>query len=267
MSLEVRDLEVWRGRGRALGPVSLALMPGEVLAVVGPNGAGKSTLLSAMCGELPYSAGDVLLDGRPFAKWPNRERALRLGVLPQESSLGFGFTVLEVALLGRSPHVSRGDGDEDLQAALGALDAVDMRHLSSRPYTALSGGERQRTQLARVLAQLWDAPAQGHRYLLLDEPTSSLDLAHQHLVLEKAARFAHEGGAVLAVLHDLNLAARYADRIAVLAGGRLVELAAPSRVLRADLVAQVFGLQVEVVEWPGVPGPFVIPSGRASPSP
>lgn len=265
MSLQVRGVEVWRGRGRALGPLSLELMPGEVLAVVGPNGAGKSTLLSALSGELRCTVGEVVLDGQPLLKWPSRERALRLGVLPQESSLGFGFTVLEVALLGRSPYASRGEGSVDMEVALAALDVMDIRHLASRPYTSLSGGERQRAQLARVLAQLWDAPADGHRYLLLDEPTSSLDLAHQHLVLEEAARFAHQGGAVLAVLHDLNLAARYAHRIAVLAGGRLVELGSPSQVLRAELIASTFGLQVQVVEWPDVSGPLVIPAGRASP--
>ncbi|MCP3058302.1 heme ABC transporter ATP-binding protein [Myxococcus sp. K38C18041901] len=265
MSLEARGVEVWRGRGRTLGPLSLELAPGEVLAVVGPNGAGKSTLLSAFAGELPCTVGEVLLDGRPLSKWPPRERALRLGVLPQESSLGFGFTVLEVALLGRSPHPMRGDSGADLEVAQAALDVMDIRHLSSRPYTSLSGGERQRVQLARVLAQLWDAPAHGNRYLLLDEPTSSLDLSHQHLVLEEATHFARNGGAVLAVLHDLNLAARYAHRIAVIAGGRLVEIGPPAQVLRAELIASTFGLQVQVVEWPDVPGPFVIPSGRVSP--
>ncbi|NTX15404.1 heme ABC transporter ATP-binding protein [Myxococcus sp. CA051A] len=263
MSLEARGVEVWRGRGRALGPVSLNLVPGEVLAVVGPNGAGKSTLLSAFSGELPCTVGEVLLDGRPLLKWPPRERALRLGVLPQESSLGFGFTVLEVALLGRSPHATRGEGSADMDAAQAALEVMDIRHLSSRPYTSLSGGERQRVQLARVLAQLWEAPEHGHRYLLLDEPTSSLDLSHQHLVLEEATHFARDGGAVLAVLHDLNLAARYAHRIAVLADGKLVELGSPAQVLRPELIASTFGLQVRVVEYPDSPAPFIIPSGRA----
>lgn len=267
MSLEARGVEVWRGRGCALGPLSVELVAGEVLAVVGPNGAGKSTLLSALSGELNCTSGEVLLDGRPLLKWPPRERALRLGVLPQESSLGFGFTVLEVALLGRSPHPLRGEGGADMTAALAALDVMDIRHLASRPYTALSGGERQRVQLARVLAQLWEPPAHGHRYLLLDEPTASLDLSHQHLVLEEASRFAREGGAVLAVLHDLNLAARYAHRIAVLAGGKLVELGSPSQVLRPELIAETFGLQVRVVEWPDSPGPWVIPSGRVPPPP
>ncbi len=263
MSLDVRGVEVWRGRGRTLGPLDLTVQPGEVLAVVGPNGAGKSTLLSAMTGELRCARGEVLLEGLPLERWRPRERARRLGVLPQESSLGFGFTALEVALLGRSPHASRRVDGADVAAAVAALDATDTRHLASRSYLTLSGGERQRVQLARVLAQLSEPVESGHRYLLLDEPTASLDLSHQHLVLEAAARFAQGGGAVMAVLHDLNLAARYAHRLAVLAEGRVVEVGAPAQVLSAELVARVFGLRVQVVEWPGSPGPLVIPEGRA----
>ncbi|MCP3139011.1 heme ABC transporter ATP-binding protein [Pyxidicoccus xibeiensis] len=262
MSLEARGIDVWRGRGRTLGPMDLTLQPGEVLAVVGPNGAGKSTLLGALAGELRCAAGDVLLEGLPLHRWPPRERARRLGVLPQESSLGFGFTALEVALLGRSPHAGRGGSGADLEAATSALEATDTRHLASRPYTTLSGGERQRVQLARVLAQLSVPPGQGSRYLLLDEPTASLDLAHQHLVLEAAGRFAREGGAVLAVLHDLNLAARHAHRLAILAQGKLVEVGPPAEVLRPELIASTFGLEVQVVEWPDVPGRWVIPAGH-----
>ncbi|WP_164007655.1 heme ABC transporter ATP-binding protein [Pyxidicoccus trucidator] len=265
MSLTASGVEVWRGRGRTIGPIDLVLQPGEVVAVVGPNGAGKSTLLSALAGELRLAAGEVLLEGLPLERWQPRERARRLAVLPQESSLGFGFTVLEVALLGRSPHTGRGSQGADLDAALAALDATDMRHLASRPYPTLSGGEKQRVQLARVLAQLSAPLEQGHRYLLLDEPTASLDLAHQHLVLEAAGRFAREGGAVLAVLHDLNLAARHAHRLVLLAGGRLVEEGPPAQVLRPELIADTFGLDVVIAEWPGVSGPWVLPSGRASP--
>ena len=265
MSLTASGVEVWRGRGRALGPIDLVLQPGEVVAVVGPNGAGKSTLLSALAGEFRLAAGDVLLEGLPLDRWPARERARRLAVLPQESSLGFGFTALEVALLGRSPHTGRGSEDADLEAALAALDATDTRHLASRSYPTLSGGEKQRVQLARVLAQLSEPLEQGHRYLLLDEPTSSLDLAHQHLVLEAAGRFAREGGAVLAVLHDLNLAARHAHRMVLLAGGRPVEEGPPARVLRPDLIAETFGLSVVIAEWPEAPGPWVLPAGRVLP--
>jgi iron complex transport system ATP-binding protein len=264
MSLTANGVDVWRGRGRALGPMDLVLQPGEVLAVVGPNGAGKSTLLSALAGELRLAAGEVLLEGLPLDRWPPRERARRLAVLPQESSLGFSFTALEVALLGRSPHAGRGTGRADLEAAVAALDATDTRHLASRSYTTLSGGEKQRVQLARVLAQLSERPEQGHRYLLLDEPTASLDLAHQHLILEAARRFAQDGGAVLAVLHDLNLAARHADRLVLLARGRKVEEGPPSQVLRPDLIADTFGLDVVVAEWPGVPGPWVLPAGRVT---
>ncbi|XXF75381.1 heme ABC transporter ATP-binding protein [Myxococcaceae bacterium GXIMD 01537] len=259
MSLRAQEVEVWRGGRRALGPTSLEIRPGEFLALLGPNGAGKSTLLSALAGELTCAKGDVLLEGRALSAWRPRERALRLGVLPQESSLGFGFTALEVALLGRTPHVQVREGSADTRIALAALDATGTRHLAARTYPTLSGGERQRVQLARVLAQLWEAPAHGSRYLLLDEPTANQDLAQQHQVLELARRLASEGVAVLAILHDLNLASRYAHRLALLDRGRLATEGTPREVLRPDLIAQVFGVRVEVHDLPGAPGPLVLP--------
>ncbi|MBJ6761112.1 heme ABC transporter ATP-binding protein [Myxococcaceae bacterium JPH2] len=263
MSLVARDVEVRRGARVTLRHMSLELHPGELVAVVGPNGAGKSTLLSVLAGEQATSMGEVRMEGRPLSSWLPRERARRLAVLPQEASLGFGFLAREVVLLGRSPHLGGGTGEDDTRVALATLDATGTRHLAERSYLTLSGGERQRVQLARVLAQLWDAPAQGPCYLLLDEPTASLDLAHQHLVLEEALRFAQSGGSVLAILHDLNLAARYAHRLAVLAGGRLVALGTPAEVLQPALISETFGVRVEVLERPGAPGPLVVPAAAA----
>ncbi|ADO75070.1 heme ABC transporter ATP-binding protein [Stigmatella aurantiaca] len=263
MSLSAREVDVLRGRQRILSQVSLEVRPGELLAVVGPNGAGKSTLLGALAGELRCTAGEILFEGLPLSRWKPLARARQLGVLPQDSTLSFGFTALEVVLLGRTPHGSERGGKEDTRIALAALEATGTQHLASRTYPTLSGGERQRVQLARVLAQLWEAPSNGHRYLLLDEPTSSLDLSHQHLVLELAARFAQQGGAVLAILHDLNLAARYAHRVAVLAEGHVVALGAPAQVLQPDLIERVFGIHVKVLEHTGSPVPLIVPWGRA----
>ncbi len=260
MSLSAREIDVWRGRRRTLQGVSLELQPGELLAVVGPNGAGKSTLLGALAGELRCGAGEVLLEGRAHAHWKPRERARQLAVLPQDSSLVFGFTALEVVLLGRSPHGFGRESDADIRIALAALEETGTRHLATRVYPTLSGGERQRVHLARVLAQLWEPTDRGHRYLLLDEPTSSLDLAHQHLVLERAVRFSRQGGAVLAVLHDLNLAARYAHRIAVLAEGQLIALGPPAQVLRPELLSRTFGIPIAVLERPGSPTPLLVPN-------
>ncbi|WP_224244582.1 heme ABC transporter ATP-binding protein [Hyalangium gracile] len=264
MSLIAREIDVWRGRRRILGQVSLEVHPGEFLAVVGPNGAGKSTLLGALAGEHPCRMGEVLMEGIPLSRWKPRDRARQLGVLPQESSLVFGFTALEVVLLGRTPHGRGRENKEDVRIALSALAATGTRHLAARPYPTLSGGERQRIHLARVLAQLWEPPARGYRYLLLDEPTSSLDLAHQNLVLAQAVRFARQGGAVLAILHDLNLAARHAHRVAVLDSGRVVALGLPAQVLQPELIASTFGIAVEVIERPGSSAPLIVPSNDAS---
>lgn len=264
MNLSAREIDVWRGSRRILSRVSLEVRPGEFLAIVGPNGAGKSTLLGALAGEFPCQLGEVLLEGHPLSRWKPSERARQLGVLPQESSLVFGFTALEVVLLGRTPHGRGRESREEVRVALAALAETGARHLAARPYPTLSGGERQRVHLARVLAQLWDPPTRGGRYLLLDEPTSSLDLAHQNLVLALAARFARQGGAVLAILHDLNLAARHAHRLAVLDHGRLVALGPPREVLQPELIAATFGIDVEVIEHPGSAAPLVIPTSRSA---
>ena len=260
MSLSALEIDVWRDGRPILSQVSLDVRPSELLAVVGPNGAGKSTLLGALAGELPCRTGQVLLEGVPLARWKPLARALKLGVLPQDSSLVFGFTAMEVVLLGRAPHQRGRSTSEDVRIACTALDATGTRHLADRSYPTLSGGERQRVHLARVLAQLWEPPTQGHRYLLLDEPIANLDLAHQQLVLTLAVRFALQGGAVLAILHDLNLAMRCAHRLAVLSHGRVVALGPPAQVLQPDLIETTFGLEVERVERPGSSAPMLVPT-------
>lgn len=248
MSLEAQNISVQIGAARLLEQVSLAIQPSQFLAVLGPNGAGKSTFLKVLCGEITPSLGMVCFDQRPLRNWKPLELAKRRAVLPQDSSLEFGFTALEVALLGRNPFIRLRETERDVQIAQTALAVVDAAHLESRSYPTLSGGERQRVQLARVLAQIWgdsDTPSQGS-YLLLDEPTSSLDLAHQHETLAIAKGLSQQGIGVLAVLHDLNLAAMYATQVAVLARGRLVAYGTPQEVLNQSLIQSVFGVQCQI---------------------
>jgi len=252
--LRAHNLQIQRGRKTVLDEVTLQLEAGEVLGVLGPNGAGKSTLLGALCGELAASAGEVLLDDKPLNDWARVERAQRLAVLPQVSTLDFAFRVEEVVGMGRFPYQSGRVRDEEIIAA--ALAAADAGHLSGRSYLALSGGERQRVHLARVLAQLW--PGQAGQTLLLDEPTSMLDPLHQHTTLQAVREFADRGAAVLVILHDLNLAARYCDRILLLENGRPVALDTPERVLRPDTLQAVFGLQVLVQPHPERGHPLII---------
>ena len=252
--LEAQQLRVQRGAVTVLDEVNLQLLPGQVLGVLGPNGAGKSTLLGALSGELAASAGQVLLDGRALADWPGPERARRLAVLPQSSTLDFAFRVEDVVGMGRLPHSSGRELDGQIIAA--ALNAADAAYLSGRNYLTLSGGERQRVHLARVLAQLW--PGGAGQTLLLDEPTSMLDPLHQHTTLQALRDFAQRGAAVLVIVHDLNLAARYCDRLLLLVNGLPQVLGTPDEVLQPDNLKLVFGLDVLVQRHPERDHPLIV---------
>ncbi|QXH47676.1 heme ABC transporter ATP-binding protein [Pseudomonas xanthosomatis] len=252
--LDVEGLSLTRGNTEVLHDIHLRLQPGQVLGVLGPNGAGKSSLLAALCGELAPSAGRVHLDGRALGDWPGQERARRLAVLPQVSTLGFSFSVAEVVGMGRLPHASGRERDREIVTA--ALQAADALHLVERSYLALSGGERQRVHLARVLAQLW--PGEPGTTLLLDEPTSALDPLHQHTTLQAVRSFADRGAAVLVILHDLNLAARYCDHILLLEQGRCHALDTPQQVLTPTALKAVFGIEVLVQPHPERGHPLII---------
>ncbi|GAB4366414.1 MAG: heme ABC transporter ATP-binding protein [Kiloniellaceae bacterium] len=260
--LRADAIRVRYGAAEVLRGPSLAVAPGEVVAVLGPNGAGKSTLLAVLAGTLRPHQGDAVLEGRALADWPPRALALRRAVLPQHSELSFGFAVLEVVLLGRSPHAGASSRAEDLAVAEACLAEAEVAHLAHRLYTTLSGGERQRVQLARVLAQI-DFPKTDRRdqprYLLLDEPTASLDPAHQHATLRTARRAAERGMGVLAILHDLNLAALYADRLVVLSRGRLAAEGTPEAVLTEELVREAFELPVHITRHPTRGCPQIVP--------
>lgn len=252
--LRVEALDCARGGKRVLQGVSFELKPGEVLAVLGTNGAGKSTLLATLTGELMPFSGSITLAGRALGSWPAQERAQSMAVLPQSSSLAFPFNVAEVVALGRLPHATGLRQDElIIEQAMSATDVVRLRE---RSYLTLSGGERQRVHLARVLAQIWDAGERG--CLLLDEPTASLDLAHQQLILQQARKMAERGLTVVVVLHDLNLAARYADRLLLLHQGRVNALGSPWQVLSVERIAEVFEVAVRVDKHPLQDSPLII---------
>lgn len=233
MSITARSLVCERGGRRVLDDVTLSLDPGRVLALVGPNGAGKSTLLAAMTGDVSPSAGEVTLDGRPLASWSAAQMARRRSVLLQHNDVAFAFTAAQIVAMGRAPWPA--DPHEDARRVDEALTACDVAHLAQRSYRSLSGGERARVSLARVLAQ--DAPT-----VLLDEPTAALDLAHQEDVMRVARTLVADGRAVAVVLHDLSLAAAYADDVAVLSRGRLHAFGAPSDVLVPDVIDEVYGV-------------------------
>lgn len=239
-----------------LRDVSLAVSPGEVTAVVGPNGAGKSSLLRVLTGDNPIAAGRVSLNGKPLPDWPMKERARLVGVLPQHTVLDFPFTAREVVALGRIPHDTGVVRDEEIISE--ALAIVDALYLERRYYTHMSGGEKQRVQLARVLAQIWEPSEIGDRFLIMDEPTSAFDLRHQRMCLEVVAGFAKAGVGVLMVLHDLNLAARCADNLVVIADGRVAAQGAPGEVLTVELIDDVFGVEAVISCHPRSGTPLVI---------
>lgn len=241
-TLAVHGLRVERA-GRMLAQLArLEVHAGEFVALIGPNGAGKSSLFRAFTGEWPAS-GHIGLWGRPLPHWPRVELARRMAVMPQHSHLHFDFTVNEVISLGRLPH--RGEPLRQTREAVQAcMRALELEPFAGRRFTTLSGGERQRVQFARVMAQLWGTP--DPTLLLLDEPTSALDLAQQQSVLDQAWRLSRAGTTVVAVMHDLNMAARYADRLVALQQGQLVFDGAPTDFLAQDRLAAVFGVQAQV---------------------
>lgn len=259
--LRARDVRVVLGNAEVLKGLSLVVAPGEVVAVVGPNGAGKSTLVNVLAGSLRPRTGSVSLDDYPLATWTPRALARRRAVLPQLQELSFGFRVLEVVLLGRSPHFGASSPRHDREVARACLAETGAGHLAERIYTTLSGGERQRVHLARVLAQVRSDRVEDDlsgRYLLLDEPTSSLDPAHQHATLEVTRRNAERGVGALVVLHDLNLAAMYGDRVVILAGGRVSAEGPPEEVLTEFAVQRAFDLPVRVMPHPTRGCPHII---------
>lgn len=261
--IEARNISFVIDKHALLEDVSLSISAGETVALIGPNGAGKSTLRKVLSGDWKPTSGDVFINKRNLCEWSVRELSHVRAVLPQDSTLNFPFSVLEVALMGRTPHINGVESVYDLQVTRAALDLAEVRHLEERLYTTLSGGERQRVQLARVLAQIWDEPKEGSRYLLLDEPTSNLDLSHQHQTLSIARRFAKEGAGVLVILHDLNLAAQYANRIVMMNAGKIVAMGSPQDVLKSQIIQDVFSIPVIVEQNPHHACPMIIPSPQS----
>lgn len=241
-ALSVRGVACSIGRRTILSGVDLDVRPGELLGLIGSNGSGKSTLLRALAGVRPASSGDVLLDGRPFASWPSRERARRIAFVAQEEAAPSDLLVSELVALGRVPHARAwgGVGDTDRAAVTAALEMVDLAYAANQSLDRLSGGERRRAVIARGLAQ-------EASLLLLDEPTNHLDIRHQ-LALMRLIRGL--GRTVVLAIHDLDLAATFCDRVAVLHDGGLVACGTPAEVLTPDLLHDAFGVLATQVTHP-----------------
>jgi iron complex transport system ATP-binding protein len=246
-----------------IGDLTVDIPPGEITVIVGANACGKSTLLRALARLLRPRSGAVYLDGQDIHRCPTREVARRLGILPQQPVAPEGLTVADLVARGRAPHQGWFGqwSPADEAAVMAALDATGTLDLATRPVDDLSGGQRQRAWIAMALAQ-------GTPLLLLDEPTTFLDLAHQVEVLDLlAALNARDGRTVVAVLHDLNQACRYAHHLIALRNGAVVARGRPADVVTAELVEHVFGLAVRIIPDPDRGTPLVIPRARAVPHP
>lgn len=263
--LEARHVSVTTGQKRLIDDVSLTIAPGRLTAIIGPNGAGKSTLLRTIAGELKPSAGAVFLDGADIAHIAVARLAARRSVVAQSTTLSFPFTVLETVMLGATVPAFGVRDEAAAAVARDTLSAVGLRGFETRMLNQLSGGERQRVHIARALCQLATAPrpeAQAAA-LLLDEPTASLDLKHQCDVLSLIkAQAAEESRAVMLVIHDLNLAAAFADEIVLMAGGKLAGKGKPDDLLNEDLLSHTFGCPLRVVS-SGNGGRLILPAAIA----
>ncbi len=241
-SLEAKELAVRRGGRAILDGVTLRLEQGELLAIVGPNGSGKSSLLRALSGLWEPSGGQVFLGGRSLGGYSRRELARYISFVPQDTRIGFAFTVEELVSMGRYPHRGRfaREGAIDRAAIQSAMGRCDVLYLANRYANTLSDGERQRVWIARTLAVDPD-------FILLDEPTSNLDVEHSLAVLDLCSTLAKSGKAVLVTTHDLNAVARYATAVVLLHEGRLVAHGKGEQVLTPAALGNVFGVDTEVL--------------------
>lgn len=247
--LEVRGVSFEIGGARLLQDVSFTASPGEMVAMVGPNGAGKSTMLALLAGDLVPTEGEISLAGAAPHRWAAKALARERSVMTQQHSQAFSFTVRELVEMGRAPH-DASDRDEPLIAA--SLADAEISELAHRDVTTLSGGELARAVFARTLCQ--DAGI-----VLLDEPTAALDLRHQESLMRRSRALADEGRCVMVVLHDLSLAARYCDRLAVFSSGSLSALGTPEEVLIPERIERVYGQKVAVLPHPMTGRPVIVP--------
>ncbi|MCR9121429.1 MAG: heme ABC transporter ATP-binding protein [Phyllobacteriaceae bacterium] len=259
--LKAENIHVDLGRKTILHGIDLAAHAGRVTAIIGPNGSGKTTLMRALTGEIAFQ-GSATLNGVDIAGAQPWQLAAMRGVLPQSATLAFPFTVHEVVRLGLTSGIMGADGGD---LVIEALKAVDLGGFEARFYQELSGGEQQRVQLARVLCQVWepllnDVP----RFLFLDEPVSSLDIKHQLQIMRIAADYAARGGGVLAIMHDLNLTAAFADHVVLISDGRVFAAGKPPDVLTSGNLERVYDCPMRIGSAPDGNGMLVLPDLAAA---
>lgn len=243
----------------ALKDISFEVIPGEVMVVLGANGAGKSTLLKILSGSIKADSGAIFLNKMPLRFWQQKDMATFSAVLQQQHQLQLPFTVYEVVMMGRYPHFKTKETKSDVEIVMAVLHSTGIYQLKNRNYLTLSGGEQQRVQLARVLAQVSGAEQIDARFLFMDEPSNNLDIRQQHSTLKIAKEFAQKGNCVIAVLHDLNLALQYADKIALLKNGAMKGYGNPIDVITDEIISEVYDVPLSVFHHPQSHHPMVMP--------
>ena len=256
--LKIERLRCQAGGKAVIQDISTEFLPDALHVILGPNGSGKSTFLKAFSGEWPMASGEIWYDGRPLQQLSKTALSRRRAVMSQLPELHFPLRVDDIVMMGRYPHFSFRPTRHDMDICRAAMDRLSILPLEGRDYLTLSGGERQRVQFARALTQIWDPPEDGCRYLFLDEPVSSLDIRYQHQLLEQVRILVKERIVIIAILHDLNLALQYADRILFLKEGRVVAEGPSAAIAQPELIREVFGVEAHVLQNPFGPQPVIV---------
>ena len=246
------------GRKLILNDISAEFKPGEFNMILGPNGSGKSSFLKIFSGEVNHFEGAVLYDDTKIRDIKKEALAKYRAVMSQQPELSFPLLVDEVVMMGRYPHFSFNPNKKDIAICEAVMERMNLLSFKERNYLTLSGGEKQRVQYARVLAQIWEKPATGYRYLFLDEPLTSLDISYQQEFLQIAREFTKEDTVLIAVMHDINLAMQYADKLFFLKDGELVAQGRPTDIVSEDLIEKVFDVKTRIINNPVTGGPMVV---------
>lgn len=255
--IRVEELTYQIGKKKLLEGLSFEAKPGELLAVLGANGAGKSTLMKLLCREITPNSGKITFRSIDLKEYKLPELAKQRAVLSQHNTLSISFVVNELVMMGRYPHFDQQPAQKDQDIVAKVMEETGITHLALRDYNTLSGGEQQRVQLSRVLAQIYDCP---DACLFLDEPTNGLDLLYQQQIMELARRLADRGYCVICILHDINFASRFADKILMLKNGKKVAMGTPLEVISCENIHETFSINVKLMACEGYNCPLVIPA-------
>ena len=245
------------GKKVLLHNINLEVKQGELLAIIGANGAGKSTLMKLLSGDRKAHSGEILFNDTNINNISSGGLATKRAVLSQHNTISISFSTEEIIMMGRYPHFEVRPKPEDIEIVKTVMAETGVQHLAGRDYSTLSGGEQQRVQLARVIAQIYDVPG---AYLFLDEPTNGLDLLYQQQILSIARKLADKGYGVVAILHDINFASRYADNVLILKEGKVLALGSPNEVINTQNVQDAFQVQMILFNANGCKYPFVVPN-------